>query len=303
MSLLRDIQNSATASKTDVPALLRKCKILAARLGNAKFKEWIDFELNGYQDKHNLPTYRIIKTKSYGDFCGLFGSGGKNLPIPPACIPEEFREYITTLYLMAPVSSYSELLSSPDGNFREHWPEDLVVYYGQNIYENMNCVNAWKIVPRNSIAAVIDTIITCILSFVLEIEAEAPDAGEAPPNMPPISQEKVTQVFNTYISGNIQNVATGSHHFKQISDTSISQNDFTSLYDFLKAQGIPHDDLFDLEKAIHDDAKENNKKTMGQHVHNWLNTMIEKTKSGSWNIATSVASTLLGKALSKYFGL
>ena len=45
MSLLREIQNDAVNSKVKVSDLLRKCKILAARLGNDDFKIWIDSEL------------------------------------------------------------------------------------------------------------------------------------------------------------------------------------------------------------------------------------------------------------------
>ncbi|MBF0290686.1 MAG: hypothetical protein HQK86_00860 [Nitrospinae bacterium] len=47
MSLLRDIQTAAVAPDTDVATLLRKCKILAVRLGNDDFKAWVDHELNG----------------------------------------------------------------------------------------------------------------------------------------------------------------------------------------------------------------------------------------------------------------
>jgi hypothetical protein len=302
MSLLRDIQNSAVDSSTDVATLLRKCKILAARLGNTKFKEWVDFELNGYPSKEQLPIYRILNTKSFGTFCGSFGSGANNAPIPPSCLPKEFREYVTTSYLAAPISSYVELLSNPDGNPVEQWPADLIAHFGQNIYQNMNCVSAWKTIPRNSIAALLDTIKTRILDFVLEIENEAPDAGEAPPNSPPIAQDKVTQIFNTYISGNVQNVSTGSSHVNQDSDIKIYQNDFTSLYDFLKSKGVSRDDLIHLENAVQDDTQEHGKRTKGHRVQQWTTNMIKKAASGVWDVTTEVATDILSKAFTSYFG-
>jgi len=302
MSLLRDIQNSAVDSNTDVATLLRKCKILAARLGNAKFKEWIDFELNGYPSNAKLPTYRILNTKSFGDFCGPFGEGAKNLPIPPSCLPEEFKEYVTTSYLTAPVSSYAELLSCSDSNPIEQWPADLIASFGQYIYQNKNCLSAWKMIPRNSIAALLDTIKTRVLDFALEIETEAPDAGEAPPNSIPVAQDKVTQIFNTYISGSVQNVATGSSHVNQNRDVHISVNDFTSLYDFLKSTGVSHDDLIDLEKAVQEDTQEHGKRTNGQRVQQWTINMINKAASGVWDVTTDVATDILSKALASYFG-
>jgi hypothetical protein len=46
MSLLREIQNDLSRTEVDVPIVLRKCKILAARLGSKEFSQWIEWELN-----------------------------------------------------------------------------------------------------------------------------------------------------------------------------------------------------------------------------------------------------------------
>ena len=50
MTLLEDIQNSAVDSKSDLAALLRKCKLLAARLGSRPLEDWLLWESNGYPD-------------------------------------------------------------------------------------------------------------------------------------------------------------------------------------------------------------------------------------------------------------
>ena len=47
MSLLRDIQNDLSGPSGDITTVLRKCKILAARLGSDEFSRWVDWELNG----------------------------------------------------------------------------------------------------------------------------------------------------------------------------------------------------------------------------------------------------------------
>lgn len=216
MSLLREIQDAAVDQSTDLPALLRKCKILAARLGNNEFKSWVDYELNGYKDVADVPDYRILYPQSYGDFDGPFGSGRKNAPIPLSSIPESFRKNLSMSYLMQPISAYVALLGSKSsGTFQERWNADLVALVGGNIYQGMACIVAWKSIPYGSIASLVDTIKTRVLNFCLEIESAAPDAGEALLNHPPLPQERVSQVFNTYISGNVQNVATGSSDFVQ----------------------------------------------------------------------------------------
>jgi hypothetical protein len=84
MSLLRDIQDAAVDPSTDVATLLRKCKILAVRLGSEEFKQWVDYELNGYDKVEDLPEYRILHTESFGTFAGPFGTSMNNALIPPS---------------------------------------------------------------------------------------------------------------------------------------------------------------------------------------------------------------------------
>ena len=46
-------------------------------------------------------------------------------------------------------------------------------------------------------------------SAALEIEATNPDAGEATPDAKPIPEERVSQIFNNYVFGNVGSVASG----------------------------------------------------------------------------------------------
>ncbi len=216
MSLLRDIQSAAIDSSVPLSTLLRKCKVLAARLGNNEFKAWIDSELNGYESKEGLPEYRIAHVNSKGHFSGPFQSGLRNADIPMTCMPEELRENLSHTYLMSPVAALEDLaVRGEGGTLHEDWNPDIVAHFGGNIYQNMRCLAAWKVISRGVVIAAIDTIRTRILNFALEIEAEAPEAGEAPLNSNPVPQELVHQIFNTNIYGNVQNLANASQGAQQ----------------------------------------------------------------------------------------
>lgn len=89
MTLLRDIQNSAIDSDGKLSDLLRKCKVLAARLQNEELSQWVDAELNGYPSQENLPAYRIIGCNAKGNLGGPFGAEMQNITIPVACLPEK----------------------------------------------------------------------------------------------------------------------------------------------------------------------------------------------------------------------
>ncbi|WP_392352516.1 hypothetical protein [Pseudoalteromonas rhizosphaerae] len=216
MSLLRDIQSSAVDANEPISTLLRKCKILAVRLGNYEFKSWVDFELNGYTSVDDMPEYRIMSVSCKGHFSGGFGAAINNAEIPSNCIPKEYRENLYTTYMRQPISSLESLIKeSKSGTVQEPWPANVTVHFGRKIYQGYNCMEAWKVIPINALVGVIDMIRNRVLNFVLEIESEDPQAGDAPLNSQPVADEKVQQIFHTHISGNVQNLATGSNHVKQ----------------------------------------------------------------------------------------
>jgi hypothetical protein len=153
-----------------------------------------------------------------------------------------------------PISSLADLVSKGGaGSFRVQWPADLVAQVGQDIVEYMACVNAWQVIPRGGIVGILDTVRTRILNFVLEIESEAPDAGEAAPGVRPVPQERVNQVFHTQIYGNVGNVAAGSDGFSQSNVSAVVQGDFNSLRTYLSGLGVDPVDLGELENAIKKD--------------------------------------------------
>lgn len=304
MSLLKEIQADAVDANVDISVVLRKCKVLAARLGNKEFNLWVERELNGYTSREDLPEYRILKVESCGNFLSV-GWKADGIPIPPSSIPEKYRDIVTTAYFVDPISSYQWLIRGNENAgdiLRQPWPADLIGLVGSEIYEDMNCVSAWKVISKSTIAAILDTVRNRILSFVLEIEAEAPDAGEAPPNVRPIADERVNQVFNTYIQGDVANLMAGSQTITYDTKITVVQNDLDSLKEYLASLGIGEPDLKELDQAIQEDAQSGVKGSLGNKVKGWMGKMISKAGSSTWNVATSAAANILIKALSRYYG-
>ena len=192
------------------------CKVLAARLGSDDFKTWIDRELSGYDRKEDLPEYRIIYVNSKGHFNGAFGSGIRNADIPLLCVPEDLRESLGHTYMFQPVAAMAALVAKNEsGTLQEPWNPDIVAHVGRGIYERMVCMQAWKVIPATAFVAALDTIRTRVLNFALEIEATNPNAGESMPAEKLIPPETVQHIFNTYITGNVQNLASGSTNVSQ----------------------------------------------------------------------------------------
>mgnify|MGYP001555225754 CR=1 FL=1 len=277
MSLLREIQDAAIDSDTELAVLLRKCKVLAARLGNPEFKQWVENELSGYDNLGSLPGYRILNVISKGHFSGPFQSGLRNADIPLLCIKEDYRKNLSCSYLNQPVAAMESLVGSTTGGIlKEPWNPDLVAYVGEDIYEGMNCMQAWKVIPITGIISALNAVRNRILSFVLEIEAESPDAGEAPANSNPVPQEKVNQIFNTYITGDVQNVATGSSDFCQNAvNNQGSEELFRDLLEALHQVSADSNVVSDLAHAVEEMQSSQGTRSFKDHYHNFMSLFAD----------------------------
>lgn len=304
MTLLRDIQEAAIDANISISVVLRKCKVLATRLGNEDLNKWVDSELNGYNQKEDLPSYRVLVVYSKGHFQGPFGSGLRYADIPTRCLPEKFQDSYSHSYCMRPISEYEALIPSSDGEpLREPWSPNFVAYIGGDVYQGMHCVSAWKVIPHSVIVGLVDVVRNKILSFVLEIEKEAPDVGEETSTSSSIPPERVAQVFHMYIYGDVQSIAAQSSSFIQIGELNIQEGDFDSLADYLKTHEVSDEDIATLKEEIERDLVDNPGPTeIGTRVNAWISRMVNNAIRGTWQVSVSVAASMLTQAICSYYG-
>jgi len=302
MSLLREIQNTAIDGTSDLETLLRKCRVLAARLQNQEFKVWVQSELDGYRNEVDIPDYRHFRCHAYGHFAGCFGRQLKNAQIPPTCIPKELREQLTSVDMREGVSALVDLTRDCEtGLLHMNWPADTYPLFGDKIYEDMNLMQAWIAIPKSSVVGILSTVRNRILNFALEIEATNPEAGEAMLNVRPIPEEHVSQIFNNYIYGSVGSVASG-HGITQTAHQNINAADFDSLASFLRDVGFNEPDISELRQAV-DSERTPTKESFGPKVAGWIGKAVGKVAQGGMNISTSVASSVLFEAIKNYYGL
>jgi hypothetical protein len=302
MTLLQQIQESAIDGSSDLETLLRKCRVLAARLQNDEFKNWVQSELDGYRGDIDLPDYRHFRCQAFGHFSGAFGRQLKNAQIPDSCIPEELRDMLTTVDMRESVSALVDLIKDCEGAYlQSNWPADAYRLFGTQIYQDMNLMQAWIAIPKSAVITIVSTVRNRILNFVLEIEATNPEAGEAEPGSHPIPEDRVQQIFNNYIYGNVGSMASG-RDISQITQQNVNAGDFESLATFLKDIGFGDADITELKESL-EVEKAPQKSGFGPKVATWLGKAVGKIAQGGMKISTSAASEVLGEAIKNYYGL
>jgi hypothetical protein len=303
MSLLREIQEAAIDNSTDLETLLRKCRVLAARLKNEEFKLWVQSELDGYPSGLEIPAYRKFHCQCQGHFSGPFQSGLRNAPIAESCIPKEFLKALTTVEIKQGVGSLKSLVGGEGSVLKSDWAADACALLADRFYENMNLMQAWMTLPKSSVIGILSTVRNRILNFAIEIEASNPDAGEAALGSTPVPKETVSQIFNNYIYGNVGNVASG-HEIQQTAVMNLQQGDFEGLSDFLREQGVEENDVVALKQAVKLDPQPSPAhKNFGKNVSAWVGKMLQKSAEGTWKIGTTVAANLLTSAIKLYYGI
>ena len=166
----------------------------------------------------------------------------------------------------------------------------------------MQCVAAWKEIPIGAVVRLMDSVKTRILGFTIDLEREAPLAGDTPiGSQPPLSNEKMTQIFNTNITGNVGNVSNSGENFSQ---TALVQADnWDSLEKYLVDAGLKPAEFegmqIELEAVVETGKEEEKSNAAGT----WVGRLATKAMRGGTGVGFEVAAAGIAKAIAAYLGL
>ena len=302
MSLIEEIQQEAVDSGCDLGALLRKCKVLAARLGSQPLEDWLIWESNGYPDEVGLPDYRIWPLTLKGHFSGPFGSGLRNAPIPLLCLPEKVRQKYQKYECRQSIASIEQAWKADHHGTLQVPTGDLAVVLGTNVYTGQNCLQAWAEFGAGQLIEILNAVRNRVLDFSLAIWKENPNAGAASTRPgKDIEPARVSQIFNTTVYGGAANLV-GTASESQIT-FDVTTNDLSSLEQVLRARNVPEQDITELKTALQEESLPTVTGRFGPRVSAWVSRMVGKACDGSWGIGIGAAGKLLADAISRYYGL
>src|SRR5712691_1703602 len=294
MTLLREIQEGATGATVPLTVVLRKCTILATRLAHEPLREWVERELTGYPNIDALPPYRKTgAAQVQGDFAGPFQQVARNLPIAEGSVPEDLRDVCFNVYFLDGVAQLAALVTTSQGMLTSPWPTDLVAALRDRFYENLHAVTVQRIFPAAAVQGVLDAIRNKVLAFALEIEQEAPGAGEASPGEPPLPSERVSQIFHTGIYGGQATIAAAGRDVVQ-SVEQVNVTERADLVEALRNVGLADDDLAELEQALDADAEASaTPGEIGTRTQGWIGRITAKIARGATNVASGTTAELI----------
>lgn len=300
MTLLTALIDGASGD-TAVTTLLRKVKVVASRAEVPALDDWVDHELDGYPPGVELPEYRgPFEAEVLGIFSGPFGSGLQNAPIPSVGFPKDYRD--GPLFNITYTQSIAQIqeLAAGEGSLQAPWPANAIALTNSlmaqgkvSLYNDMGLQQAWRVVSRSQIVAIVDTVRTRILDLALTMERDNPQAGESggPALTPEAKQTIVTNIF-----GGTPNVAVASSDFSQ--SVAIAKGDADSLSSQLSAIGLPREEIEALWGAIEADGGLQVAE-VGENTSSWLTRLMIRSQE----LGLGTAGGVIANLICQYLGI
>ncbi|MBP3957726.1 hypothetical protein J8F10_20945 [Gemmata sp. G18] len=191
--LVDQIADQKNYSLVDV---LLKTKVLAFQLKGRKFRQWVNAELDGYDDTLPLPEYRVVPCTVWGDFAGYFQSYLRNVSISVCILPEDTREYFSTTKFYQGIASIESLASG--GNCERVLDIQEVSYlrkYGDHV-EDMILNYAVKRTSKNALHAVLTSVRSRMLEFLLELRDQHPELDKDDAAVSRVSEAEIESVMS-----------------------------------------------------------------------------------------------------------
>lgn len=165
---------------------LLKTQVLAFKLKNDKLKNWVNNELNGYDNQTEIPKFRIVQAQVKGHLFHSLGYGGYQ-QMPDTVLPIEYLKGDELSSLIrhkfgVRISELQELSKSQDDLIGD-LPYSFLVRMSEKM-SPWQVIKAWKVISPSALIGILSTIKSSLINFLLELKEELGDN-----NIPPMEKK------------------------------------------------------------------------------------------------------------------
>lgn len=300
MKIIEEIIDLLSSNEPNISTALLKTKVLLHRLGEKELLEWVNGELQGYENIDNLPEYRVLRLTVRGNVSNL-AYRATNHTLPLMHIDKKIRKKLDTSYMTQSIAVIEEYSNSD--NLQVSIAPELYPYISQGLGNGYHVEAAWSNYSAGAMTQIITEVKSRLLEFVLELADKFPEELDSEAIKSRSKEVGVSDLFNNAVFGDNATIVVGDSNTQNINNR-VTKNDLASLISFLQESGIKENDLEDLSKAIQldDGSPEHASKELGTNVAGWVGRMLSKAASLAWDIKVGAAGSLLATAIGKYYG-
>ncbi|UQB67589.1 hypothetical protein [Epilithonimonas zeae] len=175
MDLISQIVNELVDDSLSLNSALLKTKVLASRIGNKELLSWANSELSGYSSENNLPDYR---KHIWNALKGTILNGNwkyTDQEIPTMGLDEDFEKSLRTSNFFESIQSLENLVNEK-GTLGTPIRAEIIQMIENNWRRMGNpylsIISCNKIIPKANIVAIIASVRSKLLDFMLSLENE-----------------------------------------------------------------------------------------------------------------------------------
>lgn len=288
-----------------------KAQIFAKRIGNDELYKWVVQELNGYDIKSEIPSYRKAKTNDFA-ILKQYGRYTNEQPLPLAYFSEEVQSILLHYRVFDSIKSLEGIVTAdPKGSLHKPYNAGFCQMLSNDLKEQGLTFEVHSLrtqVQIFELVGVLANIRSKLLELMLELEDDFPNI-DSELETRTIDKQAVNQTINIYMNkirikttgdGNIVNTGDNS---TVINNAVVTKGNKESLKKFLNENGVSDEDVALLTEIIDEEASVTTPTKFGSKVGGWIQMMMGKAVSGVWEIGIGAAGSLLAEGILKYYGL
>lgn len=274
--MIKQLIEDITFDRIALSQALTRAKIIAYKISNAQFKDWITSELNGYSDHTKLPSYRIIPCDIFAEMANPF-RGNYTIPFDVSALDNDLKSNgKLSLYEMNVTQSIPTLEEGTLNNKNEFYgyeylPQGLInLLRGMVGGEDGSMITSVKRrIQLSQIKHIVSTTKQRLLDTLLELNDAFPNLVDEYKN-DSHNESKAQTIINQHIYGDYSNSNIGVG--ENVIQTIETSNKLEKLIDEIKSLGIDESDANEVKEIILHEKKEN----VGKKIMSWIGKMASK---------------------------
>lgn len=292
--MIKQLIEDITFDRITLSQALTRAKIIAYKISNTQFKDWIASELNGYSDHTKLPAYRIIPCDIFAELTNPF-RGNYTVPFDVTALDnglksdKSFSLYEMNVTQSIPTMEEGTLNNKDEFYGYEYLPQGLVNLLRGMVGEDGNIITAVKRrIQLSQIKHVINTTKQRLVDTLLELNDAFPNLEDEYKN-DSHNEAKTQTIINQHIYGDYSNSNIGVG--ENVTQTIEATSRLDELVNDIKSLGIDESDANEVKEIIIREKKEN----VGKKVMNWIGRMASKAIEKGVELQVPVLIDKLGE--------
>lgn len=183
------------SKKADLDTTLKRLKVILYSIDNKEVIDWVDKELNGYDELEQLPNYRIFECEVYGDY--FSGNAFNHIRathhlIPLSGLEKSVRDSIKQINIFNDIDTIQKSINSNE-KMGKPLPPEICTLISNTC--NLAITRATVIIDNSQLMSIIKNVENKTLDILLKLEKEFGNLDELDVNIDGYETEEL-KTFN-----------------------------------------------------------------------------------------------------------